>query len=183
MNYGPLHFGVHQGTCWRPPDPNSGVFFRSVSPGHLVVVFCVVQLCFCFGFNLQAERDKVAHILSAGQGQWRARSTHSPKLENLLVLIWILNRLWGAGRKTAETAFWFCFCFPSNVLLSLLVCTLCFLSSHTKFSLIPTLGQAQSTSLGLVLTARPLTPFGSFSHGMASLSASGTPKPAPIVCL
>jgi len=60
------------------------------------------------------------------------------------LLIWFLWASCAQGRGLCGTVPGVSFCVCLCVFL-------CFLSSHTHFSLIPRMGQAQSTSLGLVL--------------------------------
>lgn len=98
-------------------------------------------------------------ILSPSQGQRRILPTPYQKLENLQVLIWILNWLWIYGPPInkeedhlRQPFSLFLFSRGMSFCVYLCIFCLCFLSSHTNFYLISRMGQAQNTSLGLVLS-------------------------------
>lgn len=120
-----------------------------------------MSLCFCFGSNFvpgliwRPRGTKQTRLLSPSQEHWRRLPTSYQKLENLLVLIWTLSWLWASreqGGRASETTFQFVFVFLGmSFCVCLCVFFLCFLSSCTNSSLIPRMGQTQSTPLGLVL--------------------------------
>lgn len=94
---------------------------------------------------------------STGQEPQRILSRPYRK-QNLLVLIWILSWLWDYGppmhreEDCLRQPFHFVFIFLGTPFcVCLYTVSLCFLFSPTNFSLIPRMGQAQSTLLSLVL--------------------------------
>lgn len=81
-DHGHLHCGLLSGILWRPPDPNSGLFFQSVSLGAWLsfVHLCVSGL----GLIWRLRRTKQMRILSTGQGTLQ---TPYEKQQKWLVLL------------------------------------------------------------------------------------------------
>lgn len=129
------------------------------------------SLCFCFGFNLEAKRNKTDLYIVTWPGA--KENTPDPLPEagklassHLTVGLWASHAQEGRPSETTFSVFFF---FLPEMSFYVCPCVLClgFLSCHTNFSLILRIGQAQSIPLGLVRTI-----FGTFTESQLSPSPS-----------
>ena len=87
------------GASWdslETPWPKWWCFFNQYV-GASDCLFSCSYVCFCSSFNLEAKRDKMDEYFHLARGKKGMLLKPYQKLENLLVLIWILNGLWAYG--------------------------------------------------------------------------------------